>query len=375
MPGLYLHIPFCKKACHYCNFHFSTSLKLKDEMLAAILREIELQKNFLVDKELKSIYLGGGTPSLLSERELDLLFNLIHKQYKVDSGAEITLEANPDDLDLEKVKTLAASPVNRLSIGIQSFSEKDLQYMNRAHTSTEAIRSLELSLEQGFEQISVDLIYGSPTTSHSQWENNLETLFAYPIPHLSAYCLTVEEGTALHHFVKKGTARPVDEDQAARQFEVLIDRSRESGFDHYEISNFARDQKYAVHNTAYWKGEPYLGVGPSAHSFNGTARRWNVANNAKYIKALHEGIIPFEEEILSKTQQFNELVLTGLRTKWGVNLQKLQDAIPGGLEYLEKEAARFVEDGLIHREEGHLRLSGKGKLLADHIASSLFWIE
>lgn len=377
MPGIYLHIPFCKQACHYCNFHFSTSLKYKAEVVEAILRELELQKDYLLDEPLSSIYFGGGTPSLLNARELERMFEQIERFWTIEPAAEITLEANPDDLSKEKLAELRASPINRLSIGVQSFSEEDLRFMNRAHSSSEARLCLEWALAAGFEQLTADLIYGSPTTSDEQWLENIQILTDYGVPHLSCYCLTVEPRTALAHFVEKGRVKPVDEEQAARQFELLMDRMEAAGYEHYEISNFARPGYYARHNSNYWLGEPYLGVGPSAHSFNGKSRQWNVANNAKYRQALQageriselEGSL-FERENLSREQMYDEYVLTRLRTRWGCRPEELNGRFRK--HFLEK-IQFWQESGDVLLKNGVYTLSRKGRLLADRIAMELFY--
>lgn len=348
-------------------------------MTAAILQELEQQKDYLGGAELSSIYFGGGTPSLLSERELEQIFSKIYQLHKVQSDAEITLEANPDDLHLDKLKSLHNSPVNRLSIGIQSFAEVDLRFMNRAHNAREAIGCIENALAQGFSNLTLDLIYGSPTTSHQQWAKNLETIFQYPVPHLSAYCLTVEPKTALDHFVKQGKAAPVDEEHANAQFLYLMEAALNQGYEHYEISNFAKAGHYARHNSSYWLGESYLGIGPSAHSFNGSSRQWNVANNAQYLKILNgpslaklEGTRLFEREILSPATRYNEYVMTGLRTIWGCDLQKIE---PGFRAFFLENIQHFVKKGQVLVQEQNYRLSIEGKFIADHIASELFFIE
>lgn len=375
MPGLYLHIPFCKQACHYCNFHFSTSLKYKDELLVAMQKEIAFQKNYLPDQPLQTIYFGGGTPSLLSQDDLNRLFQTIHQHFDIVSKPEITLEANPDDLSLEKLQALKNTPINRLSIGVQSFAEADLQYMNRAHNAQEAKACIENALKVGFDNLTVDLIYGSPTTSDQQWEINMDALIEYGIPHISSYCLTMEPQTALAHFVKVGKAQPVDEEQAARQFEMLMQKMRESGYEHYEISNFAKPGWYARHNSNYWLGEAYLGIGPSAHSFNGQSRQWNVANNVKYLKAIKENRFSdvYEIETLNSSQQYNEYVMTGLRTKWGCNLDRIAAFGEQYIAHFLKIIDPFLKDGTTIKKENQYVLSDSGKLLADRIAMELFF--
>lgn len=378
MAGIYLHIPFCKQACHYCNFHFSTSLKYKDEMVAAMLHELELQKDYLKDEPIETIYFGGGTPSLLDRRDLDLFFENIFKHFRTPTNnqqsttnnIEITIEANPDDLTPQKIKELQQTPVNRMSIGIQSFSEEDLRFMNRAHNTQEAIACIENAQAAGFENLTVDLIYGAPTTSDEQWAANLEQVFHFNIPHLSCYCLTVEEKTALGHFVKTGKAKPVDEEQAERQFQYLIKQTATVGYEHYEISNFAKPGWHSRHNASYWQGKKYLGIGPSAHSFDGQSRQWNVANNAQYIKSLQAGHLPFEKEILTPEQRYNEYVMVSLRTVWGCDLEKIKDL--GFEKHFLKQSTNYLEEGLIEQDGAIFKLTEKGKFLADGIAAGLF---
>lgn len=372
MPGLYLHIPFCKQACHYCNFHFSTSLKYKSEMVAALCRELHLQKDYLESKKLSTIYFGGGTPSLLDEKDFDQLFNTIHQLFSIEKNAETTLEANPDDLSLEKLQMLKKSPINRLSIGIQSFSEEDLQFMNRAHNAEEAKKCVQNAQDTGFENLTVDLIYGTPTTSDEQCAINIQTVFDYQIPHISCYCLTVEPNTALDHFVKKGKAAPVNEEQAARQFEMLMVAMKSNGYQHYEISNFALPNCYARHNTNYWFGEKYLGIGPSAHSFNGKSRQWNVAHNAQYLKAIQKGDLPFDLETLSPNEQYNEYVMTALRTMWGADLNKIEQWGENFKTDFLLNVQPFLDNQTMVQQDHRFYLTNQGRLLADNIAASLF---
>jgi oxygen-independent coproporphyrinogen-3 oxidase len=379
LPGIYIHIPFCKQACHYCNFHFSTSLKYKSEMVAALLHELELRHNYLSERTLDTIYFGGGTPSLLKREELTKIFDKINEFFTVHEKVEITLEANPDDLTQDKLKELRDTPINRLSIGIQSFSEEDLRFMNRCHNAIEARTCIEYAQDIGFENLTIDLIYGAPTTSDAQWEQNLQITFDYEIPHVSAYGLTVEERTALYHFIQKGKVPPLDEEQFARQFKMLIRAMRAEGYEHYEISNFAQPGWYARHNTNYWNGIPYLGIGPSAHSFDGKSRQWNIANNAKYIKLLSAERTPgafstdhnelFEREALTPGQSYNEYVMTSLRTKWGCKLKQIQHEFrPHFLEHIQP----YLQAGMVTRRGETFFLTDPGKLIADHIAMELF---
>ncbi|MCS6929801.1 MAG: radical SAM family heme chaperone HemW [Saprospiraceae bacterium] len=377
MAGLYIHIPFCKQACFYCNFHFSTVLRLKSDLLKAILTELELRRNYLGGLPLSSVYLGGGTPSLLEAAELVALFKRIEALFPVQPNAEITLEANPDDLTKEKLYELRQyTPINRLSIGVQSFFDADLQWMNRVHNAQQALNCISNAQALGFSNLTIDLIYGLPESPDTHWEENLRLAFSLEVPHLSCYCLTIEEGTALAHFVRSGKSKPVDEERAARQFEYLMDEAERHGYEHYEISNFARPSCYARHNSSYWLGEPYLGVGPSAHSFDGVSRQWNIANNALYIKAIEENRIPAEREVLSLAQRYNEYVMTHLRTMWGCCSSHIAKHFGSVyLEYFEKQVQPFIALGQVHVHHDTYSLTRAGKLLADRIASALFWVE
>jgi oxygen-independent coproporphyrinogen-3 oxidase len=373
LPGLYLHIPFCKQACHYCNFHFSTSLKQKDRLINALKKEIEIRHQYLDTKSLRSIYFGGGTPSLLSRQELIGIFEQIGKYFQWDNQTEITLEANPDDLTPSYLNELSNTPVNRLSIGIQSFFEEDLKYMNRAHSADEALNSILLAQDIGFKNFSIDLIYGTPTLSDAGWEKNLERVYALNIDHLSAYALTVESMTALDHLIRKQKVPGPNEEHVANQFSRLIQIMREKEWIHYEISNFAKDGFVAIHNTSYWKGKSYLGIGPSAHSYNGYSRQWNTSNNMKYIRALDEGTSFYEKEVLSPEQHYHEYLLTGLRTMWGVRLAIIKKMGQVFFNHFTKQIPQLLNQGdLIRSDEGRYTLSEKGKLYADRITGILF---
>ena len=373
MAGIYIHIPFCKQACFYCDFHFSTSLKRKEEMLQAILSELQLRKNEFEDEQIETIYFGGGTPSLLTSEEIATIFKVIYRNYNVIESPEITLEANPDDLSESKIIALSNSPINRLSIGIQSFFEDDLQFMNRAHTAEESKNCLSVAMRY-FENITIDLIYGVPNMSNKKWKENLKIAFDFGVPHISSYALTVEEKTALHNFIKKGTVPPINEQQALEHFNILVSETEKQGFEHYEISNFGKSAYFSKHNTSYWLGKKYLGIGPSAHSFNGKQRSWNIANNAKYIKSINNKTLPLEFEELSINNRFNEYIMTGLRTIWGVDLNKIeQDFGKTYLNELNKNSQQFIEKGLLKiSSENKLVTTNKGKFLADGIASDLF---
>lgn len=372
--GIYIHIPFCKQACHYCNFHFTTSVRYQDQMVEAIIKELELQKNYLNSSPLASIYFGGGTPSILSEKHLMRIMDTIHRFYSVQPNAEITLEANPDDLSKDKLTFLKSMTINRLSIGIQSFRAEDLAMMNRAHSPKEAENALNWAFEVGFQDISLDLIYGMPTSSDADWLQNMSKAFSYPINHLSAYALTIEPKTALAHFIKKGKYPPLDESIATQQFEMLIHFAQARNWDHYEISNFALAGKEARHNTAYWQGKPYLGVGPSAHSFDIKSRQWNIANNQTYMKAIQKGNIPAEMEILDASTQYNEYIMTGLRTKWGCSLERIRQFGDNFEAFFRKEITKKIKEGLIIKKNNIYTLTPEGKHFADKIASDLMMV-
>ncbi len=372
MSGIYIHIPFCKQACHYCDFHFSTSLKKKDEMVLALVKEIELRKGEFHDEEVETIYFGGGTPSRLQIADLRLQIDSIYKNYKVVKNPEITLEANPDDLSEDYLIELTKIGVNRLSIGIQSFFEDDLKLMNRAHNADEAKRCLEVATKY-FDNISVDLIYGIPNMSNEKWKQNIETALSFGITHISSYALTVEPKTALHTFIQKGIISPLDDEVAQEHFQILVDTLTEQDFIHYELSNFAKENYFSKNNSAYWLGKKYLGIGPSAHSYDGEKRGWNVSNNSVYIKSIQENKLPIETEVLSKTDRYNEYIMTGLRTIWGVSLDRIETEFGAKyLDYLNQHAAKYIEDHLLFVDENILRTTKKGKFLSDGIASDLF---
>jgi oxygen-independent coproporphyrinogen-3 oxidase len=373
MAGIYLHIPFCKKACHYCDFHFSTSPQYKDQMLQALSQEIDLRKNYLAGETIETIYFGGGTPSLLSADEIQILIGAITDLYEVSPQAEITLEANPDDLNPQKVREFRQTLINRFSIGIQSFFEEDLKWMNRAHTAREAQGSIKRVQDAGFENITADLIYGFPLLSKPKWEHNIQQLIELDIPHISSYSMTVEPATALSSFIKKGEQKPMDEGQSTAQFLILMEQLTEAGFEHYEISNFAKPGLYSKHNSNYWEGVSYLGIGPSAHSFNGESRQWNVSNNSKYIDQIQLKKIPAEMEVLSTENRINEYIMTSLRTSKGMSLQKITEHF--GSDY-SKEVRNglepFADKNWINLNDQIVTLTTDGKLFADHIASELF---
>ncbi|MDD7886817.1 radical SAM family heme chaperone HemW [Flavivirga sp. 57AJ16] len=396
--ALYIHIPFCKQACYYCDFHFSTSLKKKDELIQALVKELVLRKEELKHQTIETIYFGGGTPSLLTIDELQFLIDTVYENYSVIDHPEITLEANPDDLisnslspqDSSKTsinKTVFESyrtiGINRLSIGIQSFFEADLKSMNRAHNSKEAKTCLEFAT-QYFDNITIDLIYGIPNMSLEKWNENLEIAFNYGVNHISSYALTVEPKTALDVFIKKGDYPPIDETLALEHFNHLIEKTKAQGFVHYEISNFGKPNYFSKHNTSYWQGKPYMGIGPSAHSFKGNQRSWNVSSNSKYIRSLQSNELPNTVETLSEKDRYNEYVMTGLRTVWGVSLNKIEsDFGEHFIRHLKTSSEKFIENGLLVISSGFdahqnrietLKATQKGKFLVDGMASGLFML-
>ena len=373
MAGIYLHIPFCKQACNYCDFHFSTSLKMKASFVDALVAEIELRKSVFDQQTINSIYFGGGTPSLLSEEDLNRIFETLFTSFRVSPLAEITLEANPDDLSPEKIQVLKKTPINRLSIGIQSFRDEDLRFMKRAHNAKEALSSIKSCKQAGFTNLSVDLIYGTPGMDTSAWLENLNIAFDLDIPHISSYALTVEPNTELHHQILHQKVSNVDENQSAAQFELLITQMKRNGYEQYEISNFCKPGAYSKHNSSYWKKDMYLGLGPSAHSFYDNKRLWNVSNNTKYVKSLAQNLLPLQEEVLSLEDRYNEYVMTSLRTKWGCSIAEIETNFSSELAaYFRNEIELYVstENVLVKKEVYYL--SEKGKLLADKIASDLF---
>ena len=375
MAGIYLHVPFCKQACHYCDFHFSTNTHPRDAMVRAMTTELELQRDYLGGEAVNTIYLGGGTPSLLTLSEIDQLLDAIHRHYAVAESPEITLEANPDDLGTPTLAALRRGGINRLSIGIQSFHDPHLRYLNRAHTGDEAICSVRQAQDTGFDNMSIDLIYAIPAEGHRIWESDLAQAVELQPSHISAYCLTIEEKTVFGRWQRQGKLRAVSDEFAAEQFDQLLSTLSGANYEGYEVSNFCRPGRYSRHNTNYWRGENYLGIGPSAHSFDGDSRQYNVAHNAKYLRTLAQGQLAYEREVLSRPDRINELIMTGLRTKWGCDLIRLKrehqyDLHQENKAYLE----RLVAEGKARVQENCLILTNKGKLLADGIAEDLFLV-
>ncbi len=374
MSGIYIHIPFCKQACHYCDFHFSTSLKLKSNLVEAILTEIDLRLPYLKNKNIETIYFGGGTPSLLSEKELFLILEKLYKTYNVSSHAEITLEANPDDLSIDKLKELKRLEINRLSIGLQSFNDEELIWMNRAHTAAESEASVKRSQDKGFENISIDLIYGSKFSNLTNWKKTLDKTISLDVKHISSYNLTIEDKTKLGHDFKVKKEMAIDDEKSSELFLEMIDRLEKNKFIHYEISNFGKENWFSNHNSNYWKGIDYIGFGPSAHSFDGVSRQWNISNNSLYIKNVNDtNESYFEKELLSEVDQFNKYILTSLRTIWGIDAEVLKNKFSSEIIHsFNRNINTYISKGMVTFTNNQYVLTIKGKLFADRIASELF---
>jgi len=371
--GMYLHIPFCKQACHYCNFHFSTSLHYKDDLVDALCREISIKGRQFNAPKLKTIYLGGGTPSLLSAVDLQNIFNSIKTNFQVNAEAEITLEANPDDINTDWLDMLQATPINRLSIGLQSFYNEHLTWMNRAHNEAEALQAIELSQERGYHNLNVDLIFGFDSLSLTQLETELKIIVAKKIPHISTYNLTVEEQTMLHKKIKRGEIQTPTEQTGVTHFLFIHEFLTQHGYAHYEISNYALPGFESQHNTAYWHGKPYLGIGPSAHSYFAETRSWNVSNNQQYIRALKEGKIPQESESLDDRTRYNELVMTSLRTQAGLSTAEIELFGEDIYKHFITKTLLLIKDGKIIQTDDRFILSLEGMILSDHIFVELFY--
>ncbi|HTE12021.1 MAG TPA: radical SAM family heme chaperone HemW [Chitinophagaceae bacterium] len=376
MAGIYVHIPYCKKACHYCNFHFSVSLKNKNDFIQALLKETLLQSNYMQRDQITSIYFGGGTPSLLEKEDLLQIFHQLYNCFNIAPKAEITLEANPDDITAERLADWKEAGINRLSIGIQSFFEEDLLWMNRAHNAEQAKACIVLARQAGFYNLSIDLIYGTPGLTDEKWNENVAAALAFDVPHLSCYALTVEPGTALQKMIAQHKKEDVDTEKQARHFLLLMDWLQQAGYEHYEISNFAKPGYKSRHNSSYWAGKKYLGLGPSAHSFDGSRRQWNIASNALYIQSLTLDKIPFEEEKLTITQHLNEYIMTSLRTQEGLNLIQVEKKFgKTASQQLQKNSQKYIARQKMLLNGSLLQLTGEGKLFADGIAADLFFLE
>jgi len=374
MAGVYIHIPFCKKACHYCNFHFSTSLKGRNDFIDALLKEAELQKEYLQGESIETIYFGGGTPSLLDQADINSILEKIFKLFPVLADAEITLEANPDDITDESVKNWKHAGINRLSIGVQSFFAEDLLWMNRAHSAAQAENSIKIAQDELLDNISIDLIYGCPTLDDSRWERNVQRAVNFHVPHLSCYALTVEPNTALHTMIRQHKKENVNSEDQARQFMLLMQWMEVDGYEHYEISNFAVPGKRSRHNSAYWQGKKYLGLGPSAHSYNGSSRQWNIANNSLYIQTLSKEELAFDKEVLTEAQLVNEYIMTSIRTTEGIDLELVATRFnPTIKNTIEIRSEKYIDALKLRKEDSRIVLTREGKLFADGIASDLFF--
>ena len=373
MTGIYIHIPYCKQKCTYCNFYFKIRHKDKPEILKSMLKETKIRKNYLSSQKVNSIYFGGGTPSILSIPEINSFLQIIFKIYTINKNPEITIECNPDDLTVDKLLSYKKIGINRLSIGVQSFDDNDLKFMNRSHNAKEAIQSIKRAKEAGFNNITIDLIYGLPNQTLKDWKNNLEIMFSLGIQHFSAYSLTIEEKTALYHLVKNKKVKVLTDKKIIAQFNLLQEKAREQGFVHYEISNFGREGYFSKHNTAYWKNNHYLGIGPSAHSYNGNSRRWNVSSNTKYISSINKNSSYYDEEKLSVEEQYNEYIFTSLRTIWGVDNSIIKKKYGAEIAtYFIKEIAKWETKKYVISNSNIYTLTSIGKIFADKISSDLF---
>lgn len=375
MAGLYIHVPFCTKRCLYCDFFSNTDMKYKEPYLSAILREMELRKEYLEGEAIETIYFGGGTPSQLEASDFDRLFNAIHRLFDTSNCTEVTLEANPDDITPEYMASLRTLPFNRISMGVQSFNPADLRFLNRRHSSEQAIQAVATCKENGISNISIDLIYGLPGQTQQAWEENLDEAIRLDVPHLSAYHLIYEEGTALYKLLEAGSVSQMDEDLSVRLFSTLINRLAEAGYQHYEISNFARPGHISRHNSSYWADKKYLGLGPSAHSYNRTGREWNISSLPLYLKGIEKGAANIETELLDAHKRYNDYIITRLRTMWGIDLDEIK-ALFGNEKYAYciKQTTTPTKQGLLVRSDNTLALSKDGMFISDSIMSNLLWV-
>lgn len=379
LSGIYIHIPFCKQACHYCNFHFATSLQFKDPLIAALIKEIQLTPFFTADTDaadniIQTVYLGGGTPSIIAMADLANIFAALRQKFMIAADAEITLEANPDDINSAALAEWRSIGINRLSVGIQSFVDEELVWMNRAHTAAESINCIDEIRASGFDNFSIDLIYGSPLLSNKEWERNVSIAIEKKIPHIAAYALTIEPKTPLDKMIRLHKKAAVDADKQAEQFLLLMQWMEKAGYEHYEISNFALPGNRSRHNSSYWQGKKYYGFGPSAHSFDGKKRQWNIANNAQYIQSIQNDIIPCEAEILTPTQQLNEYIMTSLRTMEGLDVAFVARQFAGNFsEQIESASLKWIATNKLSKKGDAYILTNEGKLLADGIAADLFF--
>lgn len=375
MAGIYIHVPFCTKRCTYCDFFSNTDMAYKESYINAAIKELELRKEYLNNECIETIYFGGGTPSQLDKQAFERLFETIYRFHTVDKQAEVTLEANPDDLTPQYVESLKTLPFNRVSMGIQSFKDEDLKFLNRRHDSEQAFRAIDLCKEHGFTNLSIDLIYGLPGQSLADWVSNLEAAIKLDIPHLSSYHLIYESGTPLYKLLQTGKVHQVDEELSVSMFTTLIEKLTDAGYQHYEISNFAKPDAFSRHNSSYWKGTKYLGIGPSAHSFNGESRQWNVSSLPRYFEGISQNIPNVDIEYLDEKTRYNDFIITGLRTMWGIDLTTIQDLFGDEmLNYCKKQAAPHLRNGLLIHKDSVLTLSRKGIFISDGIMSDLLYV-
>ncbi len=374
MSSIYIHIPFCAKKCFYCDFYTTISIKYKNEYVKALIKELNQRQNYIENKEIKTIYFGGGTPTLIDPSKLQSIIDEISKIYTIDKNVEITIEANPDDINSEYVQELKKTKINRISIGLQSFFDEDLKLMNRRHTSSENINAVKLLQDKGYTNISGDLIYGLPNMTIENWQKNLSEFFTLNIPHLSAYHLTYEPNTVFSKFLKKGKIKEIPEDDSIKQFDLLISEAKKNKFIHYETSNFAKEDFFSRHNSAYWKQKHYLGLGASAHSYNGDSRQYNIANIKEYIKRVGEGRGYFEKEELNTTDKYNDYLITSLRTIWGIDLIFIKNNFGDQyLNFVDNKSKTLIEKGLLIKEKLTLKITQKGKFIEDNILLDLFF--
>lgn len=375
MAGLYIHIPFCAKRCLYCDFFSNTDMKFKEPYVSAVIREMQLRQEYIGGEPLDTIYFGGGTPSQLQQADFERIFKAIDCLFNISSCKEITLEVNPDDMTPEYVASLRNLPFNRVSMGVQSFKEKDLHFLNRRHDREQALRAVELCKENGIPNISIDLIYGLPGQTLEKWQENLDDAIHLEIPHISAYHLIYEEGTALYKLMEAGKVAPIEEELSVTLFSTLINRLAEAGYLHYEISNFARPGYFSQHNSSYWTGKKYIGIGPSAHSYDGESRQWNISSLPHYLEGIRTGIPNIEIEKLDINTKYNDFIITGLRTMWGIRTSDIREQFGEEKQaYLERQAATYLHQGLLIYENDTLTLSKEGIFISDGIMSDLLWV-
>lgn len=376
MAGIYIHVPFCKTRCIYCDFYTRTDMSPKYNYVAALCKEIELRKDYISGEIVDTIYFGGGTPSQLSVDDFKKIFETIYNTFEVSADAEITMEANPDDLDIRYLNMLRGLPFNRLSMGVQSFDDNELKFLKRRHSSEKAIEVVKTCKSLGYDNISIDLMYGLPNQTIDIWQQNLNKAISLDIQHISSYHLIYEQGTRLYRLFKLGDVKAVDEELSVEMFSLMIDRLGSAGFEHYEISNFAKNGLYSRHNSSYWLGKKYLGLGPAAHSFDGHNRAWNIPSISKYITGIENNELPIEIEYLDRNTCYNDFILTGMRTMWGVNMVELEKQFGTTLrDYCIKNVQRYIDEGFVLKDKGILKLTRSGIFISDGIMSDLMWVD